>query len=330
MIDEEPYLYPFKLKPLFFDKIWGGDKIKTILNMDFSPLKNCGEVWSLSGVEGKESVVSNGYLAGNSLNELIEVYMSDLVGDKVFTSFGTEFPLLVKFIDANEALSIQVHPDDELAQERGGSYGKTEMWYILQADEGAQLINGFNKKLDRVEYLKCLQDKKLKDVLNFESVSKDDVFYIPAGRVHALGKGMLLAEIQQTSDTTYRIYDWDRVDETGNSRELHTDLALNAINFDKTLDTKSKYTDEKNKTAKLVDCPKFTTNLLHFDRVMKKDYFMLDSFVIYICTEGSCEVTTLNTKTDLTKGEILLLPAIARNVDITPQQETKLLEVYIS
>ncbi len=329
MFSEEPYLYPLKFTPLFFDKIWGGNKIKTLLNLDFSPLPNCGEVWVLSGVEGKESIVSNGYLKDNTLNELVEVYMSDLVGDKVYGKFGPEFPLLIKFIDANEALSIQVHPDDELAQKRGGKYGKTEMWYILQADKGAQLINGFGTEMDEKKYLQHLQDKTLKDVLNFETIEKGDTFFIPAGRVHALGSGMLLAEIQQTSDITYRIYDWDRVDDKGKPRELHTAEALDAINYEKNINTKVQYNSEINKTISVVDCPMFTTNILSFDKNIQKDYFKLDSFVLYICTEGNCNITALNTEISIQKGEVILLPAITQQVDLTPKTFCNILEVYI-
>ncbi len=329
MFSEELDLYPFKFIPQFFDKIWGGNKIQTVLGMDFSPFPNCGEVWSLSGVEGKESMVKNGYLEGNSLNELVEVYMSDLVGDKVFSAFGSEFPLLIKFIDANEALSIQVHPDDQLAQKRGGKYGKTEMWYILQADKDAQLINGFSANINQEEYLQHLKDKTLKQVLNFEGTNKGDAFFIPAGRVHALGAGMLLAEIQQTSDITYRIYDWDRLDNNGNLRELHTTEALEAISFEKSANTKVSYEQEANKTIPLVSCPQFTTNLIQFNKKIQKDYFKLDSFVIYLCTEGSCTITAMNTETSLKQGEVVLLPAIVQEVALVPDATCSILEVFM-
>jgi len=192
-------LYPLQFTPVFKDKIWGGQKIRTVLNRDFSPLPNCGEVWVLSGVEGNQTEVSERFLAGNDLNELVEVYMGDLVGDKIFKKFGNEFPILLKFIDANDWLSIQVHPDDELALQRHGSLGKTEMWYIMDAEKESELISGFAGKLDKDSYQKHLEEKTLKSVMNFEKVARGDVYYIPAGRVHALGPGILLAEIQQTS-----------------------------------------------------------------------------------------------------------------------------------
>ena len=219
-------LYPLKFKPIFKDKIWGGDKIRSVMGLDYSPLQNCGEAWMLSGVEGNPSIVTNGYLAGNELNELLEVYMYDLVGDEIYENFGNEFPVLIKLIDANDWLSIQVHPDDELAAIRRIGRGKTEMWYVLGADENAQLISGFNQKLNQQTYLKHLEGKTLTDVMNYEKVSPGDVYFIPAGRVHALGPGVMLAEIQETSDTTYRIYDWDRTDDEGKSRELHLSRPL--------------------------------------------------------------------------------------------------------
>jgi mannose-6-phosphate isomerase len=322
-------LYPLKFKPLFKDKIWGGNKIKTVLNMDFSPLPNCGEAWVLSGVEENETEILNGWLAGNSLNEIVEIYMGDLVGEKIFLKFGNEFPILVKFIDANDWLSIQVHPDDELAAKRNEGMGKTEMWYILQADEGAELISGFNKKVDKNEYLEHLENKTLKSILNFEKVKTGDVFYIPAGRVHALGPGLLLAEIQQTSDTTYRIYDWDRIDAAGFTRELHTELAVDAIDYNVYKDYKTKYEDKENKTVKLVESPYFTTNIIHLTQAIKKDYSELDSFVIHLCVEGEYELRYGSGTLTVKKGEALLIPAVFEDVEIYPNNETKILEVYM-
>ena len=322
-------LYPLKFKPVFKDKIWGGNKIKTELNMDFSPLPNCGEAWVLSGVEENETEILNGWLAGNSLNEIVEIYMGDLVGEKIFLKFGNEFPILVKFIDANDWLSIQVHPDDDLAAKRNEGMGKTEMWYILQADEGAELISGFNKKVDKNEYLKHLENKTLRSILNFEKVKSGDVFYIPAGRVHALGPGLLLAEIQQTSDTTYRIYDWDRIDAAGFTRELHTELAVDAIDYNVYKDYKTKYEDKENETVKLVESPYFTTNIIHLTQAIKKDYSELDSFVIHLCVEGEYEFKYDSESLTVKKGEALLIPAVFEDVEIYPGNETKILEVYM-
>lgn len=323
-------LYPLKFTPIYKDKIWGGNKIKTVLNKDFGNLPNCGESWELSGVEGNVSVATNGYLAGNNLNELIEVYMGDLVGDQVFETYGNEFPLLIKFIDANDDLSIQVHPDDEMAAERHNSYGKTEMWYVMQADKGAKLQSGFNQQVDQEKYLEKLEKVELTDILNFEEVSEGDVFFIPAGRVHAIGKGILLAEIQQTSDITYRIYDYDRRDDKGNARELHTDLALDAIDYTLFPEYKTSYEVKPNESVELVTCKYFTTNVLELNTVVEKDYNKLDSFVIYICLDGEVVVETESGSELIQKGETILIPASIENVHLKPvSASAKLLEVYI-
>jgi len=322
-------LYPMKFKPVFKEKIWGGTKIKTVLGMDYAPLANCGEVWALSGVEGNTSEVANGFLEGNELNELIEVYMGDLVGDAVYEKFGIEFPILIKFIDANDYLSIQVHPDDELAIKRKIGYGKSEMWYILQADENAELISGFNQKVDKKSYKTQLENKSLRQILNIEKVKKDEVYYIPAGRVHALGPGLLLAEIQQTSDTTYRIYDWDRLDDKGNPRQLHLEEALDAIDFEVYDNYKTNYKHALNKTVNVVATPFFTTNILQLDKKLEKNYEELDSFVIFVCTQGRGELHYGTEKLDFKKGEVVLLPANIRKIQLLPLEEIKLLEVYI-
>lgn len=323
-------LYPLKFAPIYKDKIWGGNKIKTILNKDFGALPNCGESWEISAVEGNQSVVSNGFLAGNTIEELMEVYMGDLVGDQVFDDFGIEFPLLIKFIDANDDLSIQVHPDDEMAASRHGSFGKTEMWYILQADASSLLQAGFNQAVDQEKYLEKLKNNQLTDILNFEEVAAGDVYFIPAGRVHAIGKGILLAEIQQTSDVTYRIYDYDRRDDQGNLRELHTDLALDAIDYTLLPEYKTPYQPILNQSVELVKCNYFTTNILLLDQEVEKDYNTLDSFVIYMCIEGELTLQTESGTETIQKGETILIPASIENVILKPiSPAAKLLEVYI-
>jgi len=322
-------LYPLKFEPIFKDKIWGGQKIKSSLNMDFGDLPNCGEAWMMSGVEGNPTIVANGFLAGNELNEIVEVYMGELVGDKVFDQFGNEFPLLIKFIDSNDWLSIQVHPDDYLAKKRNIGFGKTEMWYMLDATDDAELIAGFNKKTDKDEYLQHLENKTLKEILNFEKVEKGDVFYIPAGRVHALGPGCLLAEIQQTSDTTYRIYDWDRIDTAGMYRELHTEEALDAIDFEFHENYKTEYENKLNETNNLVESQYFTTRIINLDKPVLKNYAALDSFVIYIATEGDVNLKWEDGEIQLVKGETLLVPATINNIAIDPSVKSSLLEIYI-
>lgn len=324
-------LYPLKFKPVFDDRVWGGNKIRTRLGLDFAPMKRCAEAWILSGYEGRQTVVSNGFLKGNELNELIEVYMDDLVGGKVFDATGEIFPLLIKFIDARDWLSIQVHPGDDLARKRNQPNGKTEMWYVIEADKDAELISGFNKKVSQKQYLEHLQNKTLPGILNHEKVNSGDVFLIPAGRVHALGPGVLLTEIQQTSDATYRIYDWDRMDADGKGRELHTDLALAAIDFNLYPEYKTHYKPFLNETVKLVDCPYFTTNLLDLAQPLQKNYEALDSFVIYICLEGGMTLKyNEDKKIDVAKGEVILIPAVLNQVEIFPNKKVKFLEVFIS
>jgi len=323
-------LYPFKFGPLFKEKIWGGKKINQLLGLASDFPESCGEAWLLSGVEGNPTIVTNGYLAGNELNELVEVFMGDLVGDNVYDRFGDEFPILVKVLDSNDWLSIQVHPDDELAQERGIGYGKTEMWYVMQADSHAQLISGFNQPYDKEQYVNKLETKSLKDMLNYESVRKGDVFFIPAGRVHALGPGCLIAEIQQTSDTTYRIYDWDRVDDQGNSRELHTGEARDAIDFTFHKKYKTDYQPVPDQSVSLVQSPFFTTNIIALKQAIHKDYSELDSFVILMCTEGGFELVCETETYAVGLGEAILIPKIIDEVRIVPKNDAVILEVYIA
>jgi mannose-6-phosphate isomerase len=304
-------LYPLKFKPIVKKKIWGS------------------ETWVLSGVSGSQTQVSNGFLAGNDLNDLVEIYMDDLVGEAVFEKFGTTFPLLLKFIEAHDYLSIQVHPDDALAAKRKIGSGKSEMWYIMNAEPGAELIAGFSKPTDPKTYLDHLAKKNLKELLNFEKVQRGDVFYIPAGRIHALGPGIKLAEIQQTSDTTYRIYDWDRVDEKGNPRELHTELALEAIDFEAYPSYKTSYPKVENKTVTLVENNHFTTNLIALDKPLEKDYTHFDCFVIYLCVEGAFKLVHDGGTEDVGTGESILLPGILDKTGIVPIGKCKILEIYI-
>ena len=322
-------LYPLKFKPIFKDKIWGGDKIKTLFGKDFSPLPNCGESWELSGVENNLSVVTNGFLEGNTLEEIIEVYMADLVGEKVYDKFGLEFPILVKIIDSNDWLSIQVHPDDKLAMKRHQQNGKSEMWYVLQADQNAELINGFSQEVNEKKYLDYFKNGKLKELLNFEKVREGDVFDIPAGRVHALGPGVCLAEIQQTSDITYRIYDWDRLDDKGNSRELHVDLALDAIDFKFHDSYKIDGKPTVNASRNLVKSTHFTTNIISINKPLSRDYYSLDSFVILLCTEGNFTIEYEGGIEKVTKGETILIPAELNDLNLVPDKTANLLEVYM-
>ena len=323
-------LYPLKFKTIFKDKIWGGEKIRTVLGKDFSPLPNCGETWEISGVEGNVSVVAVGPLKGRELTSLISEYKGKLVGNRVFKQYGDYFPLLVKFIDANDDLSIQVHPNDELARKRHGSPGKTEMWYVFDADPGAKINVGFNRPLDKEQYLRYFNEHKLLDILNFVETKKDDVFFIPAGRVHSIGKGCLLAEIQQSSDITYRIYDFDRVDANGKTRELHTELALDAIDFTWHEQYKTIYKDAVNKAVELVKCPYFTTNKLHFTHPASRDLRDADTFVIYVCMEGELTMHYDGGNIEVKTGDSILVPAVLANIQLEPQGYFKMLESFIT
>ena len=320
-------LYPLKFNPVYSYRIWGGDKLKTVLNKDYTQ-DSIGESWEISDVENNETLVSEGPLKGKSLKELITEFKGELVGDNVYKTFGNDFPLLIKFIDAKTPLSIQVHPSNELAKERHNSFGKNEMWYVMEAEEDAELIIGFNKTTNKDNYQKHLNNSALRNILNIEKVDKGDTFYIPTGRVHAIGAGVLLAEIQQTSDITYRIYDYDRIDKTtGKKRELHTDLALNAIDFNFYEDYRSRYSKEINSENELVNSPYFKTNFLHIKGEMFRDLKQLDSFVIYICVEGILQMSYKNQNISLKKGETILIPATIETLELC-SNNSKLLEVH--
>ena len=323
-------LYPLKFKTIYKDKIWGGQKIRTVLNKDIGALPNCGETWEISGVKGNISVVSEGSLQGQDMEQILNENKANLVGDKVYSRYGNEFPLLVKFIDANDDLSVQVHPNDALAKTRHGSFGKTEMWYIFQADEDATLNSGFNRPLTKEQYLEYFNHGKLMDILNIEKVQADDVYFLPAGRVHYIGKGCLLAEIQQSSDVTYRIYDFDRKDDKGQTRELHTDQSIDAIDFTYHKVSKTQYTDKVNEVVPLVNCPYFTTNKLHFNEAIRRDFSSLDSFVIYVCMSGELTLDYGTGSTSLKTGEAVLVPATIKKITLKPRGWFKMLESYIA
>ncbi|WP_299395788.1 type I phosphomannose isomerase catalytic subunit [uncultured Gelidibacter sp.] len=319
-------LYPIKFHPILKDKIWGGEKLKSLLNKD-SHLPNIGESWEISDVEGDTSIVANGSLENQSLKHLLSTYKADLIGEKNYKQFGNKFPLLIKFIDAKEDLSIQLHPNDELAAKRHNSFGKTEMWYVMQADKDANLIVDFNQKMTPELYLEHLNNKTLTKILNFDKVKAGDTYFIEVGRVHAIGAGVLLAEIQQTSDITYRIYDWDRKDDAGNERELHTDLAIDAIGFDMPDNYRVKYDTTANQSNEMVSCPYFTTSYLKVDSEIEKEN-TYDSFMIYICVDGEAEIKTEGKSEVIKKGETILIPAAVTNFQIVAKDAT-LLEVYV-
>jgi mannose-6-phosphate isomerase len=321
-------LYPLEFQPVYKYRMWGGNKLKTVLNKVYDE-ENVGESWEISDVEDDETLVKNGLLKGLTLRELSDKFGADLLGEKVYKTFGTEFPLLIKFIDAKTPLSVQVHPHDHIAKERHDSFGKNEMWYIMDADNNADIIVGFKEELDKNSYTKYLEDKRLIEVLNTVKTSAGDTFYIPTGRVHAIGAGVLLAEIQQTSDITYRIYDYDRVDKaTGKTRELHNELALDVIDFKLHDNYKTDYSKKSNESNLLVHSPYFKTNILPVKGTLEKNYTIIDSFIIYICTKGSVEVLSKDQTYKLHKGKTLLLPASLNQVSLTSVNGGELLEVY--
>lgn len=320
-------LYPLKFDPIYKEKIWGGSRIKDVLGKECT-VKNCGESWEISGVKNNISVVSNGHLKGRSLVEIIEEYKSELVGSKISDYYGTEFPLLIKFLDANDELSIQVHPDDAHAKKHD-SLGKTEMWYIVEAEKDASLIKGFNRDLSKDELLQRMQDGKLEEVLKRIKAAPDDVFFIPAGQIHNIGKGILLAEIQQSSDITFRLYDFERIDSDGNARPLHIKEAAEVIDYKKDPEGKITKPVVKNKSDNLVSSTYFTTNRLSFDNQIPKNYSDLDSFVIYICIAGKAKILYNDKQESISKGEVVLLPSSIKEISLQPEEECKLLESYI-
>ena len=317
--------YPLQFKPILKERIWGGEKLKTLLNKSVTSTIT-GESWELSTVEGDVSVVANGEWKGKTLTTLINNSPDEILGTAVHARFGVQFPLLFKYLDAREDLSIQVHPNDALAKKRHNSFGKTEMWYVMQADDDARIIVGFKEKSNADDFLENLKNKTLLSILDDVKVQSGDVFFLETGTVHAIGAGLVVAEIQQTSDITYRLYDFDRVDANGNTRELHVDLALDAINYNK-VETKKEYTKNINQSNEIVNCPYFTTNFIPLDgeiSVSKSG----KTFTVYICTEGTFELEYNNSKFQYKKGDTVLIPA-AMNAFIL-NGKASILEIYIS
>lgn len=326
-------LYPIKFIPRLKERLWGGHEllasVKAGKGADIDATKCYGESWELSAVPGDESIVANGFLKKNTIEEITEVYMGNLVGEKNYDRYGLTFPLLIKSLDCHDVLSVQVHPDDELAKERHNSFGKTEMWYVSGCEPGAALYVGFkDTSITREEYLAAVNEDRLPEILNRVEVKVGDVFFIPAGTVHALGKGIEVLEIQQTSDVTYRIYDWNRVDDKGNPRELHTALAVDAIDFASDGEQcHMKYEAKENTSVNMVDCPYFTTNIFSLNGDKEFDYASLDSFVLYICTAGEADVTMGEHTEHIEPYELVMIPAEADVVKLNGN--ATLLEVYI-
>jgi mannose-6-phosphate isomerase len=318
-------IYPLQFEAILKERIWGGEKLKSLLNKPITS-KITGESWELSTVEGDVSVVANGDYKGKALTDLINEYPNEVLGTAVYKRFGNQFPLLFKYLDAREDLSIQVHPNDELAKKRHNSFGKTEMWYIMQADQDARIIVGFKEDSSSKEYLEHLKNNTLVSILDGVKVKTGDVFFLETGTVHAIGAGLVVAEIQQTSDITYRLYDFDRKDAQGNTRELHVDLALEAINYNK-VNTFKEYTKEVNKSNTVVDCPYFTTNFIPLE-TEKEVVNSGMSFVVYMCIEGSFAIEYGGVTYQYIKGDTVLIPAAMKNYDL--KGKASILEIYIS
>lgn len=318
--------YPIKFEPILKEKIWGGTRLKELLNKKTTNEK-IGESWEISGVKGSLSKVKNGEYVGFSIVDLLKLYKESFVGKDIYEKFGNEFPLLIKFLDANSNLSVQVHPDDKMAQLEHNSYGKTEMWYILDHDKDAEIIVGLKDQVKRENVLSSISKSNVYDIFNTQKVSKGEAYFIPAGQVHAIGAGVLAAEIQQTSDITYRVYDWDRKDARGIPRELHINKAIKAT---KRLDNPSKILDYSsyNKTSEMVKSDYFTTNSFKVYASYIKNYAHIDSFIVLLCTEGLATISVNGVTEVVQKGETILLPASAKKVYIF-SKSAHFLEVFI-
>ncbi len=318
-------LYPLKFQPILKKKVWGGTKLKEMLGKDAK--SKIGESWEISGVKDNISIVNEGPLSGKTLDDLLKTYKEDLVGEQVYQKFGNTFPLLFKYIDADKNLSVQVHPDDQLAKNRHNSFGKSEMWYILDAEKNSQIIIGFKEGIARPDYLQALVKGDIVKVLNFKEVQSGDTFVINPGTVHAIGAGILLAEIQQTSDITYRIYDWDRRDEKGNIRELHTDLALDALSFDPSVQVSSKLNHNSNSTF-LGGTEFFQVNKLSFSKPSSCDLKGIDSFKVYMCIEGRAKLQGDDFSVAIRRGETVLVPACIGQISFETDAAT-FLEAFV-
>ena len=320
-------LYPLKFYSILKERLWGGTKLGTLLGKELES-DLIGESWELSGVAGDVSIVANGSFKGTTLTDLINRFPEEILGKSVLERFGKEFPILIKFIDAQKDLSIQLHPNDELARKRHNSFGKTEMWYIMDADKDAELIIGFKEDITKETYVESLKNDTLTDLLNYENVKEGDAYFISAGKIHAIGAGVLIAEIQQTSDQTYRVYEYNRKDAQGNLRELHTELSIDAISYVKQDDFKVGYGQEENVSNPMVNCPYFKTNFISLNKNIQLDVSDQDSFTIYMCIDGEVTIENGFGSISIKKGETVLVPAITSYI-LLRAVRAKLLEITI-
>jgi mannose-6-phosphate isomerase len=318
-------LYPLKFIPIYKTYVWGGTKLAGLKKIKNG--RQISESWELSPVSGNISVVANGFLAGNNLQELIEIYMGDLVGESVYEKYGMEFPLLLKFIDAAQPLSVQVHPCDETALKLHNAYGKEEMWYIIEAENDAEICVGFNQDINKKILQGSLQSRNLPDFLNFEKAKCGNVFEIPSGRIHAIGKGILLAEVQTASDITYRIYDWGREYDAKTARQMHVDLALDVIDYNSYKTYKTEYEIAKNDSSDICRNRHFSVKTVDCDDTIIRNYVNVDSFMVYMCVDGGAVLECNGKSETLIKGETVLIPAEIDEVRLIPNQHARLLEI---
>lgn len=322
-------LYPLKFTPQYQEKIWGGTKLAKLLNKPFPTTNLIGESWEISDIEDFPSIVANGFLKSQSLPAIIETFKGDLLGNEIYKRFGNRFPLLIKFLDAADKLSVQVHPGDNWAKKYHNSLGKNEMWYIIDADHGATTTIGLKPNITKKDYQEALDQDKVNDALNVIPVKKGDVFHIPTGRIHAIGAGIMIAEIQQTSDITYRIYDYDRTDKQGNKRELHNEMAKEVIDYQPIKNFKTEYKRIVDQSNRIIRTPDFTTNFLKLTQNRQKDFTNLDSFVIYLCLEGQLKISHKKRSIMISKGESALIPASINIIDLEIHSPCELLEVHL-
>ena len=323
-------MYPLLFHNNLHTLVWGGNKLQPLKGLDPNG-EPIGESWEISDVPSSESHVRNGSLSGRSIHSLVNEYGAVLLGNKILDRYGAALPLLVKFIDAASDLSIQVHPDDDLAHQRHGSLGKTEMWYVLQAEPGASLLCGFKQEISKEEYERRVEDGTIVDVLARHEVHAGDVFFIPAGRVHAICKGIMVCEIQQSSDITYRIFDYHRLGLDGKPRQLHTQEALDAIDFNVYPDYRTHYTMPSNSAVRVVDCDKFVVNVLATNSLLHRDLLSQDSFVTLSCLQGTALITDYEgNKVTLATGFSCLIPASQADFSVASADgaEVRLLEAW--
>lgn len=318
----------WKFEPILKPTIWGGNRMLKYKGLD-KVLSNIGESWEVSGITGAESVVSDGPDKGLTLSQLVNKYGDELLGKRNYKKYGDEFPLLVKIIDTSADLSVQVHPDDETAEKHGLKCGKTEMWYVVRAEKGARIANGFKREVNAEEYERLVASGEIESVLDYMDAKPGNIFFIPGGRVHAICSGCLIVEVQQSSDTTYRIYDYHRKDKDGKERQLHTAQAREAINFSDTHGQPIEYTSLTNIPVNAIKSPFFSVNILDADTEIMRDYTESDTFVILTMTDGEAEITCGQRTTLLKEGNSVLVPAKALGIIINPKRKARLIESYI-